>query len=174
MKYLSKLTDAELTAIYKSFMISTDKFVDLTITRDENSITLEGHICIPEEDEEYADEDGYCLIDEDYEITDYDAKAYHHSGNMSYKLREYLYEKFGVEYAKDYLFMNNIFTGHYDRNGKPIFLGDKIKEGCNGLISTVEFNKERGAYWLKDLGDGYSIEDSDVEWTKIKKRIYEN
>lgn len=167
MKYLSKLTDAELTAIYKSFMISTDKFVDLTITRDENSITLEGHICIPEEDEEYADEDGYCLIDEDYEITDYDAKAYHHSGNMSYKLREYLYEKFGVEYAKDYLFMNNIFTGHYDSNGKPIFLGDKIKEGCNGLISTVEFNKERGAYWLKDLGDGYSIEDSDVEWTKI-------
>lgn len=174
MKYLSKLTDAELTAIYKSFMLSTDKFVDLTITRDENSITLEGHICIPEEDEEYADEDGYCLIDEDYEITDYDAKAYHHSGNMSYKLREYLYEKFGVEYAKDYLFMNNIFTGHYDSNGKPIFLGDKIKEGCNGLISTVEFNKERGAYWLKDLGDGYSIEDSDVEWTKIKKRIYEN
>jgi len=170
MKYLSKLTDAELTAIYKSFMISTDKFVDLTITRDENSITLEGHICIPEEDEEYADEDGYCLIDEDYEITDYDAKAYHHSGNMSYKLREYLYEKFGVEYAKDYLFMNNIFTGHYDSNGKPIFLGDKIKEGCNGLISTVEFNKERGAYWLKDLGDGYSIEDSDVEWTKIKKK----
>lgn len=169
MKYLSKLTDAELTAIYKSFMISTDKFVDLTITRDENSITLEGHICIPEEDEEYADEDGYCLIDEDYEITDYDAKAYHHSGNMSYKLREYLYEKFGVEYAKDYLFMNNIFTGHYDSNGKPIFLGDKIKEGCNGLISTVEFNKERGAYWLKDLGDGYSIEDSDVEWTKIKR-----
>ena len=167
MKYLSNLTDAELTAIYKSFMISTDKFVDLTITRDENSITLEGHICIPEEDEEYADEDGYCLIDEDYEITDYDAKAYHHSGNMSYKLREYLYEKFGVEYAKDYLFMNNIFTGHYDSNGKPIFLGDKIKEGCNGLISTVEFNKERGAYWLKDLGDGYSIEDSDVEWTKI-------
>ena len=167
MKYLSKLTDAELTAIYKSFMISTDKFVDLTITRDENSITLEGHICIPEEDEEYADEDGYCLIDEDYEITDYDAKAYHHSGNMSYKLREYLYEKFGVEYAKDYLFMNNIFTGHYDSNGKPIFLGDKIKEGCNGLISTVEFNKERSAYWLKDLGDGYSIEDSDVEWTKI-------
>ena len=65
--------------------------------------------------------------------------------------------------------MNNIFTGHYDSNGKPIFLGDKIKEGCNGLISTVEFNKERGAYWLKDLGDGYSIEDSDVEWTKIKR-----
>ena len=81
MKYLSKLTDAELTAIYKSFMTSTDKFVDLTIIRDENSITLEGHIRIPEEDKEYVDEEGYCLIDEDYEITDYNVKSYHHSIN---------------------------------------------------------------------------------------------
>lgn len=66
-----------------------------------------------------------------------------------------------------YLFMNNHFTGHYDKNGKPIFLEDKIQESCNGLISTVEFNEERGAYWLKDLGDGYSIKDSDIEWIKI-------
>ena len=167
MKYLSKLTDTELTEIYKSFMTSTDKFVDLMITRDENSITLEGHICILEEDKEYTDEEGYCLIDEDYEITDYNVKAYHHSGNMNYKLREYLYGKFGIEYAKDFLFMNNNFTGHYDVNGKPIFLGDTIIEGCNGLISSVEFNKERGAYWLKGLGDGYSIEDSSIEWEKI-------
>lgn len=167
MKYLSKLTDVELTEIYKSFMTSTDKFVDLTITRAENSITLEGHIRILEEDKEYADEEGYCLIDEDYEITDYNAKAYNHSGNMSYKLREYLYGKFGIEYAKDFLFMNNNFTGHYDVNGKPIFLGDTIIEGCNGLISSVEFNKERGAYWLKGLGEGYSIEDSHIEWEKI-------
>ena len=167
MKYLSKLTDAELTEIYKSFMTSTDKFVDLIITREENSITLEGHIRIPEEDKEYADEEGYCLIDEDYEITDYNVTAYHHSGNMDYKFREYLYEKFGVEYAKDFLFMNNNFTWHYDVNGKPIFLGDTIIEGCNGLISSVEFNKERGAYWLKGLGDGYSIENSSIEWEKI-------
>lgn len=167
MKYLSKLTDAELTAIYKSFMTSTDKFVDLTIIRDENSITLEGHIRIPEEDKEYVDEEGYCLIDEDYEITDYNVKSYHHSENMNYKLREYLYGKFGIEYAKDFLFMNNNFTGHYDVNGKPIFIGDTILEGCNGLISSVEFNKERGAYWLKGLCDGYSIEDSSIEWEKI-------
>lgn len=167
MKYLSKLTDAELTAIYKSFMTSTDKFVDLTIIRDENSITLEGHIRIPKEDKEYVDEEGYCLIDEDYEITDYNVKSYHHSENMNYKLREYLYGKFGIEYAKDFLFMNNNFTGHYDVNGKPIFIGDTILEGCNGLISSVEFNKERGAYWLKGLGDGYSIEDSSIEWEKI-------
>lgn len=167
MKYLSKLTDAELTEIYKSFMTSTDKFVDLMITRDENSFTLEGHIRILEEDKEYADEEGYCLIDEDYEITDYNVKTYHHFGNMNYKLREYLYGKFGIEYAKYFLFMNNNFTGHYDVNGKPIFLGDTIIEGCNGLISSVEFNKERGAYWLKGLGDGYSIEDSSIEWEKI-------
>ena len=57
-----------------------------------------------------------------------------------------------------------VFTGHYDVNNKPIYLGDTIKEGCNGLISKVEFNKKRGAYWLEGLGEGYGIEDSEIEW----------
>lgn len=104
MKYVNKLTDEELTELYKSFMANGDKFVDLSITRFDDEIALEGHIRIPEEDEEYADEEGYCEIDEDYSITDYRVKAFNHSGDMSKKLREFLYKKFGVQYAEDFLF----------------------------------------------------------------------
>ena len=55
------------------------------------------------EDEEYADEDGYCKIDEDYSITDYNVQAFHHSGDMSKELRKFLYKKFGIQYAEDFL-----------------------------------------------------------------------
>lgn len=104
MKWVSKLTDEELTELYKIFMENNDKFVDLSITRDKNDITLEGHIRIPESDIDYADEDGMCKIDDDYSITDFYVKSYHHSGNMNNKFREYMYKKFGYKYAKDYLF----------------------------------------------------------------------
>ena len=103
MKYVSQLTDEELTEIYKSFMCDEDKFVDLSITRFDDEIVLEGHIRIPEEDKEYADEDGYCEIEEDYSITDYQAKAFYHDENMSKRLREFLYKKFGIKYAEEFL-----------------------------------------------------------------------
>lgn len=44
------------------------------------------------------------IIDGDYEITDYDVKVYHHSRNCTPDYREWMYKKFGDEYAKDYLF----------------------------------------------------------------------
>ena len=103
MKYVNQLSNEELTEIYKSFMAPDDKFIDLSITRFDHEIALEGHICIPEEDEEYADEDGYCKIDEDYSITDYNVQAFHHNGDMSKKLRKFLYKKFGIQYAEDFL-----------------------------------------------------------------------
>lgn len=103
MKWVTQLSDEELTALYLSFMGEQDKFVDLTITRSESSIGLEGHIRIPEDDEDYADEDGMCEIDEDYDITDYHVKSYHHSGNMTNVFRSYMYKKFGIAYAEEYL-----------------------------------------------------------------------
>lgn len=101
MKYANKLTDEELTCLYKSFLGKDDEFVDLIITRDENSIALEGHIRIPDDEEDSID--GMIEIDEDYEITDYSIKAFHHSGNMTRVFREYMYKKFKNRYAKDYL-----------------------------------------------------------------------
>lgn len=55
-----------------------------------------------------------------------------------------------------------IFTGHYDMN-KPIYVGDKVKEGCNGIISEVEFNQKRGTYGLKGCSGDYNIKDSEIE-----------
>ena len=101
MKYANKLTDEELTCLYKSFLGKDDEFVDLIITRDENSIALEGHIRIPDDEEDAID--GMIEIDEDYEITDYSIKAFHHSGNMTRVFKEYMYKKFKNRYAKDYL-----------------------------------------------------------------------
>lgn len=103
MKWVTQLSDEELTSLYQLFMGEQDKFVDLTITRSESSIGLEGHIRIPESDIDYADEDGMCEIDDDYDITDYNVKAYHHSENMTKVFRSYMYKKFGIAYAEDYL-----------------------------------------------------------------------
>ena len=92
----------QITDLYKLFLGKDDEFVDLTITKDETSIALEGHIRIPDDEEDAID--GMIEIDEDYEITDYNIKAFHHSGNMTKLFREFMYKKFGNKYAKDYLF----------------------------------------------------------------------
>lgn len=64
------------------------------------------------------------------------------------------------------------FTGLKDKNGKKIFEGDIVEEGCNGLISSVVWDNEIGTYKLKDLGD-YYIKDAPIEWEVIGN-IYED
>ena len=49
MKYANRLTDEELREIY-SLLTDSDKINELNITRNENSIDLEGYIEILEED----------------------------------------------------------------------------------------------------------------------------
>ena len=60
-------------------------------------------------------------------------------------------------------------TGHFDREGNLIQVGDIVYEGCNGLTAEVVWNPEKASFWLKGLGEGYGIEDSDVEWNIIQK-----
>ena len=59
------------------------------------------------------------------------------------------------------------FTGHYDINHRPIYLGDTVKERGNGLIGKVEFNTERGAFGLEGCSGDYTIEDAETEWEVI-------
>lgn len=61
---------------------------------------------IPEFEEERLAEDpnAVIILDDDYELTDFDVKVYHHSGDCTSEYRKYMYEKFGDEYARDYLF----------------------------------------------------------------------
>ena len=106
MKYANRLTDEELREIYSLFIDSDGKINELNITRDEHSIGLEGCVEIPEFEEERLAEDANTtlIIDDDYEITDYDVKVYHHSGNCTPAYRKWMYSKFGDRYARDYLF----------------------------------------------------------------------
>ena len=108
MKYANKLTDDELKELYRLFTDSDATIKDLTITRDEYSISLEGYIEIPEFEKELLKEDpnATLIVDDDYEITDYDVKVYHHSGDCTLDYRKWMYKKFGYKYAKEYLLRN--------------------------------------------------------------------
>ena len=99
MKYISKLTDDELTEIFKSFMADDEEFVSLEITRFDNDISLEGVVKIP--DDEMPNE--MIEVEDSYELTDFNVGVYSHSGDVTKRYREYMYNKFGNEYAKDYL-----------------------------------------------------------------------
>lgn len=63
-----------------------------------------------------------------------------------------------------YIVGNRVNTGFCDCHGKPIYVGDTVYEGCNGLVSTVEWNPGRGSFWLNGLGEGYGIENAHIEW----------
>ena len=106
MKYANRLTDEKLREVYGLFIDSDGKINELNITRDEYSIGLEGYVEIPEFEKDRLKEDANAtlIIDDDYEITDYDVKVYHHSGNCTLDYRKWMYNKFGDEYARDYLF----------------------------------------------------------------------
>lgn len=105
MKYANRLTEEELRELYQMFTDTDAKIIKLNITKDEYSIALEGYIEIPEFEEERLAEDPNAIIimDDDYEITDYDVKVYHHSGDCTLDYRKWMFDKFGAEYAKDFL-----------------------------------------------------------------------
>ena len=43
------------------------------------------------------------IADNDYALSDYDVNIYHHSGDLTPIYRKYMLEKFGTDYAVDYL-----------------------------------------------------------------------
>jgi hypothetical protein len=105
MKYANRLNDEELREVYGLFIDSDGKINELNITRDECSIGLEGYVEVPDFDEELKENPNATIIlDDDYEITDYDVTVYNHSGDCTPDYRKWMYKKFGDEYARNYLF----------------------------------------------------------------------
>ena len=60
-------------------------------------------------------------------------------------------------------------TGHFDAEGNLIQVGDVVYESWNGITAEVVWNPEKASFWLKGLGEGYGIEDSNAEWYIVQK-----
>lgn len=60
-------------------------------------------------------------------------------------------------------------TGHFDAEGNLIQVGDVVYEGWNGITAEVVWNPEKASFWLKDMGEGYSIKDSYTELYIVRK-----
>lgn len=106
LKYANQLSDEQLKEIYQLFLNDGDKIVYLNISRYDDEICLTGKIEIPEFEDEYLKTSPHATltVDNDYDLSDYNVKIYHHSGNLTPLYRKYMFEKFGTDYALAFLF----------------------------------------------------------------------
>ena len=103
LKYANRLTDEQLKEIYQSFLCEDDKIILLDISRYDDEICLDGKIEIEEECLK-VNPHATLVVDNDYVLSDYNVKIYHHSGNLNEIYRKYMLKTFGTDYALDFLF----------------------------------------------------------------------
>ena len=103
LKYANRLTDEQLKEIYQLFLCEDERIVYLDISRYDDEICLDGKIEI---EEEYLKVNPHAtlVVDNDYVLSDYNVKIYHHSGNLNEIYRKYMLKTFGADYALDFLF----------------------------------------------------------------------
>lgn len=106
LRYANRLTDEQLKEIYQLFLNDGDKIVYLNISRYDDEICLTGKIKIPEFENEYLKTSPHATltVDNDYDLSDFNVRIYHHSGNLTPLYRKYMFEKFGTDYALAFLF----------------------------------------------------------------------
>ena len=103
LRYANRLTNEQLKEIYQSFLCEDDKIVLLDISRYDDEICLDGKIEIEEECLK-VNPHATLVVDNDYVLSDYNVKIYHHSGNLNEIYRKYMLKTFGADYALDFLF----------------------------------------------------------------------
>lgn len=103
LRYANRLTNEQLKEIYQSFLCEDDKIVLLDISRYDDEICLDGKIEIEEECLK-VNPHATLVVDNDYVLSDYNVKIYHHSGNLNEIYRKYMLKTFGTDYALDFLF----------------------------------------------------------------------
>ena len=104
LEYVNQLTDEQLKEIYKLYLNDGEKILALDIYREDYKITLRGKIEISFltdlPDEKIIIYNDYCL----------EVNIYHHrhcEKNTSI-FRKYMFETFGMSYALDFLFNDNL------------------------------------------------------------------
>ena len=103
LRYANRLTNEQLKEIYQSFLCEDDKIVLLDISRYDDEICLDGKIEIEEECLK-VNPHATLVVYNDYVLSDYNVKIYHHSGNLNEIYRKYMLKTFGADYALDFLF----------------------------------------------------------------------
>lgn len=103
LRYANRLTNEQLKEIYQSFLCEDDKIILLDISRYDDEICLDGKIEIEEECLK-VNPHATLVVDNDYVLSDYNVKIYHHSGNLNEIYRKYMLKTFGADYALDFLF----------------------------------------------------------------------
>lgn len=105
MKYVNQLTDDELREIYSLFLCDGGEVVSVNITKHDDCIDLCGIVREPDTDNQFDTKDGFLELDDDYTLTDYYVKVYHHSGGVycQKKFRQWMYKRFKTRYARDFL-----------------------------------------------------------------------
>jgi hypothetical protein len=119
MKFVTRLTDNELKDLFKKLVPKKGKIKKLKIKRDSKGVWLKGILQFPvslldknPELREIAEEkDMYFEESYKFRLTDFDAKEISfdnlvspESSKATIIYREYMFTKFGPEYARDYLF----------------------------------------------------------------------
>ena len=46
-----------------------------------------------------------------------------------------------------------------------------MQEGCNGLIGVVVWDNDLATYRLDGFGEGYTIQDAEIEWEVIGNKF---
>lgn len=76
---------------------------------------MDSRIEIPEFEKEHfikVNPPARLIVDNDYSLSDYNVKIYHHSGNLNKIYRKYMWETFGISYALDFSF--NYMLANWD------------------------------------------------------------
>lgn len=107
MKYVNKLTNQEILEYYKNNLLEPEgKIKKSKITRTRAELELYAIVEVPEFEEDLKLEQETTEIEDLITFTDYNIIEGRVQQEATKKYRKFMYEKFGKQYAEDYLFEN--------------------------------------------------------------------
>lgn len=105
MKYLDQLTDKEIENYYKTKLLEPEaKIQDIKITRTRTEVELYAVVEVPEFEEELKDENETTELEDLITFTDYEVIEGRIQRKATKEYRKFMYEKYGKQYAEDFLF----------------------------------------------------------------------
>lgn len=105
MKYLDQLTDKEIENYYKNSLLEPEgKVKEIKITRTRTEVELYAIVEVPEFEEELKEVQETTEIEDLITLTDYEVIEGRIQRKATKEYRKYMYKKFGVQYAEDFLF----------------------------------------------------------------------